>query len=119
MAWVKIGRGAAIGASLGALKGMVDLHELRSGGRVGPSNLFADEEPPSGYASAAGVGALGGGIIGGLLLSLPGAVPPGVPLPPPMFGAAPPMGGAALAAALAGPPSQSSSTVNVPNRPQS
>ena len=113
MAWVKIGRGAAIGASLGALKGMVDFHEIRSGGRIGPSNLFADDEPKS-YAHAAGVGAVGGGMVGGILsLSLPGAVPPGVPVP---MGA--PMGGAALAAALAGPPSQSSSTVNFPNRPQ-
>ena len=70
-----IARGAAVGAALGASKGMVDLHQVRHGLDPSLANMYVDKvTPPPTYIHAAAdqgvVGALmGGGFVATALLS--------------------------------------------------
>ena len=71
----RIAGGAALGAALGASKGIVDLHEVRQRQDYSLANMYVDKvTPPPTYIHAAAdqgvVGALmGGGFVVGALLS--------------------------------------------------
>ena len=70
-----IARGAAVGAALGASKGMVDLHQVRHGLDPSLANMYVDKvTPPPTYIHAAAdqgvVGAwMGAGLVATALLS--------------------------------------------------
>ena len=70
-----IARGAAVGAALGASKGMVDLHQVRHGQDPSLANMYVDKvTPPPTYIHAAAdqgiVGAMmGTGVVVGALLN--------------------------------------------------
>ena len=70
-----IARGAAVGAALGASKGMVDLHQVRHGLDPSPTNMYVDKVTPQRtYIHAAAdqgiVGAMmGTGVVVGALLN--------------------------------------------------